>query len=407
MAKPTSRLSRVLMVGPLAPFAEAYAAELAERCYTPHSRVNLLRQMGRLSRWLAERNLDPSSLNRARVDEFVAAERARCEGIRPQWSRPGLRCLTEVLAAQGVMVEEPPPSPAPPAEQLLASFERYLLAERALGRGTIHGYVFHARKFLTGLPDGCPLSALSAKEVVASVAREAAVLSVSGAQNFISGLRSFLRFCFVEGLVDADLTEAALLMTGRRRSPLPQGIPRSDAAALLASCDRRTKLGRRDYAIVVIALRLGLRAAEIARLRLDDIDWRGGEVVIQGKRGRLDRLPLPTEVGQAVAAYLTRGRPASVHRELFIRDRAPLTPIDAATVRSTVRRACRRAGLPELGAHRLRHTLACEMVAAEVPLAHISQVLRHHSLQTTAIYARVDVEQLRSLARSWPGGDLR
>lgn len=407
MAKPTSRLSRVLMVGPLAPFAEAYAAELAERCYTPHSRVNLLRQMGRLSRWLAERNLDPSSLNRARVDEFVAAERARCEGIRPQWSRPGLRCLTEVLAAQGVMVEEPPPSPAPPAEQLLASFERYLLAERALGRGTIHGYVFHARKFMTGLPDGCPLSALSAKEVVASVAREAAVLSVSGAQNFISGLRSFLRFCFVEGLVDADLTEAALLMTGRRRLPLPQGIPRSDAAALLASCDRRTKLGRRDYAIVVIALRLGLRAAEIARLRLDDIDWRGGEVVIQGKRGRLDRLPLPTEVGQAVAAYLTRGRPASVHRELFIRDRAPLTPIDAATVRSTVRRACRRAGLPELGAHRLRHTLACEMVAAEVPLAHISQVLRHHSLQTTAIYARVDVEQLRSLARSWPGGDLR
>jgi integrase/recombinase XerD len=404
LAKPTSRLSRVLMVGPMAPFADAYAAELVERGYTPHSRVNLLRQMGRLSRWLDERALAAVDLSGGLLDEFVTAERVRCEGIRPQWSRPGLGCLIEVLVGKGVLADPPPPPPASAIEVLLASFERHLCTERALASGTIHGYLSHARRFLGGLPDGCQLSGLTAKDVIESVRRESAALSVSGAQNFISGLRSFLRFCFVEGLVVADLSEAALLMTGRRRSPLPQGITKSDAAALLAGCDRRRKLGRRDYAILVIALRLGLRAGEVARLRLDDIEWRSGEVVVRGKGGRHDRLPLPGEVGAAIAAYLKRGRPASEHREVFLRDRAPFRPIAAATVRSTVRRACRRAGVAEVGSHRLRHTLACEMVAAEVPLVQISQVLRHHSLQTTAIYARVDVEQLRTLARPWPGG---
>lgn len=240
--------------------------------------------------------------------------------------------------------------------------------------------------------------------VIAAVGQQSGTVSVSAAQNFISGLRSFLRFCFVEGLVGADLSEAALLVTGRRRSPLPKGIARSDAAALLASCDRHHQLGRRDYAILVVALRLGLRAGEIARLRLDDIDWRSSEVTVRGKGRRQDRLPLPAEVGSAIAAYLKGGRPAIEHREVFMRDRAPFGPIASGTVGSTVRRACRRAGVAEVGAHRLRHSLACEMVAAGVPLVHISQVLRHHSLQTTGIYARVDVEQLRSLAKAWPGG---
>jgi site-specific recombinase XerD len=353
---------------------------------------------------LDERGLAAVDLSGALLDEFVAAERRRFEGIRAQWSRPGLRCLIEVLVAEGVLTEPPPPPPASATEVLLASFERHLITERALARGTTQGYLSHARRFLGGLPDGCQLSGLTAKEVVKAVGRESTALSVSGAQNFISGLRSFLRFCFVEGLVGADLSEAALLITGRRRSPLPQGIANSDAAALLAGCDRRRKLGRRDYAILVTALRLGLRAGEIARLRLDDIDWRSGDVVVRGKGGRHDRLPLPAEVGAAIAAYLKRGRPASEHREVFLRDRAPFRPIASATVRSTVRRACRRAGVAEVGAHRLRHTFACEMVAAKVPLVQISQVLRHHSLQTTGIYARVDVEQLRTLAKPWPGG---
>jgi integrase len=232
-------------------------------------------------------------------------------------------------------------------------------------------------------------------------------VSVSATQLFVAGLRSFLRFCFIEGLVEADLSLAALAVTGRRRSSLPRGIGKADARALLASCGRRSALGRRDHALIITLLRLGLRASEVAALRLDDIDWRAGELVVRGKGAREDRLPLPVEVGQAIASYLQRGRPASGRREVFLTARAPFGPIAARTVSPAVRRACRRAGVAEVGSHRLRHTVACEMVSAHVPLVQIAQVLRHQSLQSAAIYARVDLDQLRALAAPWPGGAQR
>lgn len=159
--------------------------------------------------------------------------------------------------------------------------------------------------------------------------------------------------------------------------------------------------------MLIILLRLGLRRGEVAGLRLEDIDWRAGELVVAGKGARLDRLPLPVDVGEAIAAYLTRGRPAGDRRQVFLRARAPFEPIAAGTVASTVRRACRRAGVAEVGSHRLRHTVACEMVAARVPMAEIAQVLRHRSLQSTAIYARVDLDRLRLLALPWPEGGSR
>jgi integrase/recombinase XerD len=159
--------------------------------------------------------------------------------------------------------------------------------------------------------------------------------------------------------------------------------------------------------MILMLLRLGLRRGEVASLKLDDIDWRAGELLVHGKGAREDRLPLPADVGEAIAGYLQRGRPRGEHREVFLRARAPFEPIVSGTVSSTVRRACRRAGIAEVGAHRLRHTVACEMVAAGVPLVEIAQVLRHHSLQSTAVYARVDVEQLRLLAAPWPGGAPR
>ena len=145
----------------------------------------------------------------------------------------------------------------------------------------------------------------------------------------------------------------------------------------------------------------------MAGLRLDDIDWRASELVVVGKGARQDRLPLPADVGEAIASYLRRGRPASDRREVFLRARAPFDPIAPGTVASTVRRACRRAGVAEVGSHRLRHTVACEMVSAGVPLAQIAQVLRHHSLQTTAAYARVDLDRLRLVAAPWPEGAQR
>ena len=404
MVGPSSRVSRVLMTGPLAPFADAYSAELRERGYTPLTTVNELRQAGRLSRWLEAGGYRASELSGDRVEEFLVWQRAggrhRC-----QWSRPGLVCLLEVLRGLGVLAVEEPAAAGSPTDLLLASFERYLVAERGLAAGTVCGYVTHARRFLDGLAPGRGLAGLTAGEVTGAVLRKAASgASVSATQYFVSGLRSFLRFCFVEGLVEADLSRAALAVTGRRRSPLPKGISRADAQALLGGCDRRRALGRRDYAVIITLLRLGLRAREVAGLTLDDIDWRAGEFVVRGKGGREDRLPLPADVGEAIASYLQRGRPTSDRREVFLRARAPYRPIASGTVSSTVRRACRHAGIPEVGAHRLRHTTACEMVAAHVPLQRIGQVLRHRSLQSTATYARVDLDQLRLLAAPWPGG---
>lgn len=354
-----------MMTGPLAPFGDAYRLELERRRYTPLSSVNQLRQVGRLSQWLDARRLGAAELTVERVDEFLAFQRAGGRH-RGNWSRPGLVCLLELLGDRGVLAAAVEVKlPASPDDRLLELFERYLLVERGLVTGTAHGYVRHARRFLAGLDGAGGLGAVTAGEVTAAVLAQSAVVSVSATQNFVAGLKSFLRFCFVEGVVDVDLSQAALAMTGRRRSSLPRGISRSDAAALADSCDRRTALGRRDFALIVLLLRLGLRRAEVAGLRLDDIDWREGELVVRGKGRRLDRLPLPPEVGEAIAGYLRRGRPVTVRREVFLQARAPFEPIAAGTVASTVRRACRRAGIAEVGSHRLRHTMACDMVAAQ------------------------------------------
>jgi integrase/recombinase XerD len=393
------------MTGPLAAYADACRSELWRRGYTALSTVNELRQLGRLSGWLAVRGMSAADLSVERVDEFLVEQRAR--GSRVLWSRPGLVCMVEVLRSLGVVGPEGPGLEASAEDLLLGSFERFLLAERGLAPGTVRGYVEHARRFLAGLDLADGLGLVRPVDVTSAVLRESTAVSVATTQNFVAGLKSFLRFCFVEGLVTVDLSEAALAITGRRRSLLPRGISAGDAKALLASCDRRSALGRRDYALLVILLRLGLRRSEVAGLCLDDIDWRAGEVVVRGKGARQDRLPLPADVGQAIAAYLRRGRPKGDRREVFLRARAPYGPIASGTVASSVRRACRRAGIAEVGSHRLRHTVACEMVAAGVPLVEIAQVLRHHSLQTTAVYARVDLDRLRLLAAPWPGGEGR
>jgi integrase/recombinase XerD len=400
VAGASSRVSNVLVTGPVAPFADAYVLELRRRGYTPLTSVNQLRQVARLSTWLTTRGLGVAELTDERVEEFLAAQRT-VGRHRSQWSRPGLRCLLDVLRGLGVLGAEQSVADAP-ADALLESFERYLLTERALAAGTTRGYVNHARRFLAGLAaEG--LSGVTTADVTRAVLDESSAVSVSAAQNFIAGLRAFLRFGFVQGQVPADLSRAALSLTGRRRSTLPLGITKADARAILDSCDRRGTIGRRDYAIIVLLLRLGLRRGEVAGLALDDIDWRAGELVVRGKGSRSDRLPLPVDVGQAIAAYLRRGRPASDRREVFLTDRPPVRPVASGTVASTVRRACRRAGVPVVGSHRLRHTAACDMVSAGVPLVQVAQVLRHHSLQTTAGYARVDLEQLRRLAAPWPG----
>lgn len=403
MPRPTSRVTKVEVRGPLAPFVGAYRSRLRESGYTRLTIVNELRQVAHLSRWMETERLTTADLTIERLGQFLAVRRA---AVDPRaCSLQGLLAMLEILHDRGIAPEETAGEPRSPSEVLLARFHTYLLTERGLAMCTADAYVSRARRFLKACPADGGLSSVGASDVTRAVARECATVSVGSAQYFVAGLRAFLRFCFVEGLVVSDLSPAALGVTGRRRSMLPNGISGADALAILKSCDRRRSDGRRDYAVVVILLRLGLRAGEVAGLTLDDIDWRAGEIVVRGKGRRQDRLPLPVDVGEAVAGYVRRGRPQTTRRELFLRSLAPVGPLGRGAVSSIVRRACCRAGVPPVGAHRLRHTLACGLVAAGVPLSEIGQVLRHRAITSTAIYARVDLDALRGIALPWPGGE--
>jgi integrase/recombinase XerD len=405
MHKPRTRVSRVLVTGPLAPFATRFEARLSQAGYTPLSAVNQMRLLAHLSRWLEANSLEVSELTRERIEEFFESRRARgCTWfVTPRALGP----LFELLSEREALPRSEPVLAVSLGDEVLARFHRYLLNERGLASSTADAYVYRAHRFVTGCVRGGQLDAVTAGDVTRAILAESASLSVGSAQFFAAALRSFLRFCSMEGLVAADLSAAALAVTGRRRSSLPRGISSRDAQALLRSCDRQEAVGRRDYAVIVVLLRLGLRASEVAALSLDDLDWRAAEVVVHGKGRHHSRLPLTANVGEAITKYLQRGRPTTTSREVFVSAQAPLGAIGRGGVASIVRRACVRAGVAEVGTHRLRHTIACEMVSKGVPLAEIGQVLRHRSLTSTAIYARVDLDQLRRLAQPWPVGSAR
>lgn len=404
MTKPKSKVVTVHVVGPLAPYAQQFRLLLVERGYTPLTRVRQLQVMVHLSKWLRAGELDVGDLTSARIDEYVAQRRS--DGYSSFCSRASLRQLLEVLAGCGAPLVEPTP-PESEIGVLLGGYARFLREERGLAASTTAAYVLRARRFVTGYDHGADLGRLHTGDVTRAVLREAGTVSAGSAQFFVVALRSFLRYGYLCGLIGTDLSAASLPVTGRRRSVLPQGISAADARALLGSCDRRTAVGRRDYAVILILMRLGLRACEVAALRLGDIDWRAGQITVHGKAGRVDQLPLPAEVGAAIAAYLRHARGCTDRREVFLRVTAPRIGLERGGVSLIVRRACGRAGLAPCGSHRLRHSLACDMVRAGVPLHEIGQVLRHGDATSTSIYARVDVEQLRTVARPWPEGTTR
>jgi integrase/recombinase XerD len=215
-------------------------------------------------------------------------------------------------------------------------------------------------------------------------------------------LRALLRFWFLDGVTGADLS-MSVPKVAHRPPGLPKGLPAEQIAALLTSCDTGSANGLRDLAILTMLTRMGLRAGEVAGLQLDDLDWRHGEVMVRGKAGRVDRLPLPADVGRALVKYLEVGRPdTALDRCVFVRVKAPHHGLTNIGVTQVVKSAAHRAGLGTVYAHRLRHSAATAMLAAGAPLAEIGQVLRHHSVLTTTIYAKVDIEALRGLAMPWP-----
>jgi integrase/recombinase XerD len=398
-----SRPSRVRVTGPLAPFAAGFRQELAWQGYTLHSAGNQLQLMAHASRWLDAQELGVDELTPARVKEFLAHRRDA--GYRLWLSAKAMAPMLDYLRGLGVAPTPAPAVPATAAEELHEHYRVFLVEERGLAGGTIAGYLHVARLFFAAraADDVLRLDQLTAAEVTEFVLAECATRSVGSAKYVVCGLRSLLRYLYVAGHVDAELDAAVPTVASWRLARLPVTFGRAEVARLLASCDRRTRFGRRDYAVLVLLARLGLRAGEVAALDLGDIDWRAGELVVRGKGRRRERLPLPVDVGEAVAGWLRRGRPRCDCTTVITRVRAPHRGLSTAGVSAIVSAACRRAGLPELNAHRLRHTAATEMLRAGAPLSEVGQVLRHASVLTTAIYAKVDRDRLRTLALPWPG----
>jgi integrase/recombinase XerD len=399
------KVLRSILRGPLEAHIVGFAEELLGQGYSRAGAEQHVCFLAHLDRWMQAQGVGLDGLSGLVIERYLAQRRAA--GYVQYRSVKAMRPLLEYLAPLGVLPipQEVPPDPV---EELLVRYRAWLLVERGVTAGTARGYVDCVRPFVATRLRGAALElvSLASADVTAFVLASCPGRAVGSAKLIVCALRSLLRWLHVTGTVPVSLAAAVPSVAGWRLSDLPKGLEPGQLRRLLGSCDRRTPTGRRDYAILLLLARLGLRAGEVARLSLDDIDWRGGELAILGKGNRAERLPLPADVGAAIAAYLRHGRPATAAgRSVFVRVHAPHRALTTGGVTMVVFDAAQRAGLGRMHAHRLRHTAATAMLRAGSPLAEVGQVLRHRSALTTAIYAKVDRDALAVLARPWPVDD--
>jgi integrase/recombinase XerD len=394
--------TRAEVTGPLAGYADGFRADLAGRGYHPQVIGRQVGLMADLSAWLEAHGQRADALTPQVAGDFLAERRA--SGCRVLVSGRGLAPLLANLRGIGAAPAVAAPAPGTPAEALLAEFAGYLTGERGLSPASVRTYVHHARPFVAGLehPLGAALACLSAAEVTAFMTSHHGQWGRGTAQATVTALRSLLRFLHAAGHVPQPLAGAVPSVAGWKLAALPAGVSPDHVAAVLASCDRRSAAGRRDYAVLMLLSRLGLRAGEVAAIELSDVDWGAGQLSVRGKGRRTETLPLPADAGEALADYVRHARPRCAGQPLLVILHAPYTGLTRSHVLAVVYRACERAGLPRFGAHRLRHAVACDLLRNGASLAEVGQLLRHRDERTTAIYAKVDIGALRALARPCP-----
>jgi site-specific recombinase XerD len=392
--------------GPLAGFAQGYSKELERLGYAPASVRLQMKVLAELSEWLSKCSMDVRHLVDCDLGLFLHERRAA--GHTRYVSLKALRPVLDYLQRLEVIVETSRNPTVGPIDDILHRFGRYLTIERALVPSTTRTYMDMIRPFLEGrLAMGglvLNLDRMTAADIVSFIVAHCPRQGRGAAKLTVTAIRSFLGFLHREGVIAEPLISSVPSIAGRRLASLPKGLEPDQIRRLLTSCDGATRQGVRDFAILTMLVRLGLRSGEVAKLRLDDIDWRAGDIVVRGKASSIERIPLPTDVGRAVADYLHRGRPASAQdRTVFIRIKAPHRSLSSSGVSMVVADAARRAGLGTVHAHRLRHTAATQMLRAGASLPEIGQLLRHRRALTTAIYAKVNRDALRTIARPWPG----
>jgi len=394
--------------GPLAAYLVPFSESLRPQGYSQHYIHRQVMLAARFSRWLEQTDVLPQRIT---ADHPARYLRYRYRRRRPnQGDAAALGHFIaflrreRVIPAQKIATRQPTP-----AQRCAQAYARYLREQRALAPATIVNYVPFIDQFLKGRFGTRPvkLSRLSARDVVRFVQQQAQHLHRKRMKLLTSALRSFLRYARYCGEIRLDLATAVPCVANWSRPSIPRGIAPDQVRQLLSQFDRSTALGRRDYAVLLLLARLGLRAGEVAFLELEDIDWKAGCLSVHGKRGRRTQLPLPKDVGDAIVAYLRHGRPRSTSRRLFLRAKAPIRGfLTQCAVGTIVRHALERAGIaaPTTGAHQFRHALATQMLRQGASLTQIGELLGHRSPETTKIYTKVDLDALRTLAVPWPGG---
>jgi site-specific recombinase XerD len=400
-------LSARLAQGPLSGVVPRYQLHLFEQGYTARTSECHLCLLANLNEWLERHDLRATDLTETTINRYLQYRHVHFRTLRDD--RSIFRKILRLLQDAGVLKAKDPPSPCNPHQHEEEEYDRYLIEERGLAMATRVNYRPFIHRFLSvqfGSKPARPII-LRAKDIVQFVQYEAPRHSPKRAGLMITALRSFLRYLRFRGAIATDLASCVPSIANWQLASLPRFLQAHQVRQVLQVCDRRTSHGRRDYAILLLLARLGLRACEVVSLTLDDINWRSGEITIRGKGNRSTRLPLPPDVGHAIAAYLKKGRPPCPSRRVFLCLRAPRRAFaNSIAISTIVARRLRSAGIeaPHMGAHLFRHTLATHMLRKGASFAEIAHLLRHRSFNTTAIYAKVDLSALRGLAQPWPEG---
>ena len=410
-----NRVRTRMQNGPLGPYLTEYAAMLSREGYANETIRQYLRTADQFGVWLLEQSLPLCDLSAATIDQYRQWLRLQLspswrQGGFPHYKARGLQKLTEFLKQQGILRSDVELKQATGINKWLEDFDRHLNQVAGYTSATRYNYTHFARRLLnhlcgTGEPDW---SAFQRERITDYMCQEADRVQASSCIQHVTAIRAFLRFLAMRGVIPVGLEGAVPSVPTWRYSSLPRHISPDEVERAINACDLATPLGVRDRAIIILLARLGLRAGEVLRLRLDDINWSEGYLAIRpGKNHSERRLPMSQEVGDALVKYLKGARPAGTEREIFLCSRPPFRPLRCThLITRMVGKALRRVGveLPRSGAHILRHTLATGMARQGTAFKEIADVLGHRSLASTFIYAKLDLESLAKVATPWPGG---
>jgi site-specific recombinase XerD len=393
--------------GPLSPYLDSFGWRLYECGYSPAVGQGYIRHISYLSQWLEQQDFKDHQLDEHKIRDYMESLKHHKDTVVS--SSPYLLFLS-YLREKGVIKKSPPPIRSE-IDRIVHEYVQYLLKERGLSESTIPHRRIFPRRFLEKRFGKKPvvLSQLKARDFIQYIEKLSHEYSALYRSSIVLVLRDFCRFLYLHKYIKEDISVSIPRVPHWKATRLPHHLKCPDVESILKTCNRNTPKGMRDYAILLLLVRLGLRAGEVRNLMLDDIDWESGEITICGKGSKRNRLPLPQEVGKALVQYLQHGRPPCSSRYVFIRLRAPHTKFQSSSpIGKIVERAIKRAGLnpPHKGSHLLRHTFATSLLRHGASLPEIGRMLGHERVSSTLVYAHIDMKNLKKVAQPWPGGKL-